>query len=291
MLGSKLLAATLRLCLALLLTAIIQPAAVTAHAADPASMESQLLTLLNQDRAGAGLPPLRLNATMSAIARDARISVCPGQTVHGRARDMVERNYFAHQIPPCRALVNPAVEAAGISMQSGAETIGFNNNPPALAAAKVNQDWLTSAPHRAAIMANFRQVGIGAWSASGSWTGAGRPVSGVIVFSAIFTGSGAAGALPQQAAAAGSSPSLKSGTSTVPDTPQAQTRTESLSPEAQPAIVTNSVARAADAGGRPASALSLVISGVLPTSGFVVGAACGFLGCLAVRWRRRRMRV
>jgi uncharacterized protein YkwD len=291
LLASKLLAATVRLFLALLLTAAIQPAAVTAHAADPGSMEAQLLSLLNQDRAGAGLPALRLNATMSAIARDAPISVCPGQTVHGRARDMVERNYFAHQVPSCNALVNPAVEAAGVSMQSGAETIGFNNNPPAQAAARVNQDWLNSPPHRAAIMANFRQVGIGAWSASGSWSGAGRPVNGVIVFSAIFTGSGAAGALPRQATTEGSSPSRQPGTTTVPETPQTRTRTESAPADGLTLVDTSGIARATNDSGRPASALSAVMSGALPTGGFLAGAACGFVGCLAVGWRRRRLRA
>ncbi|MGB2941110.1 MAG: CAP domain-containing protein [Candidatus Dormiibacterota bacterium] len=282
MLGSK-LAATCRLCLALLLSALIQPAAVSAGAADTAGVEAQLFALLNQDRASAGLPPLSLNSTMSAIARDATVSICPGQAVHGRAKDMVERNYFSHQVQPCNATVMGAVASAGVPMQPGGEIIGFNNQPLSQAAARVNQDWLNSPSHRDGIMGAFRQVGIGAWSAPGTWSGAGRPVNGTIVFSAIFTGSTALGTLPKQPGSQRSATAPKSGGSAGSAATDPRTRTEPATPAYQAPVVAES--------GRAALAINLVLNGALPSSGFIAGAGFGFLGCLALAWRRRRLRV
>jgi hypothetical protein len=228
---------------------------------------------------------------MSAIARDATVSICPGQAIHGRAKDMVERNYFSHQVPSCNATVMGAVASAGVPMQPGGEIIGFNNQPLSQAAARVNQDWLNSPPHRAGIMGAFRQVGIGAWSASGTWSGAGRPVSGIIVFSAIFTGSTALGTLPKQPVSQGSATNPKSGGSAGSAATDPRTRTEPATPAYQAPVVANDVAQAVADSGRAASAINLVLNGALPTSGFVAGAGVGFLGCLAVAWRRRRLRA
>ena len=76
--------------------------------------EQQLVSDINIDRAQSGLPGLVINPALSRIARGAPISVCPGESVHGRSQDMIERGYFSHQIPSCGQYVWPALQAAGV---------------------------------------------------------------------------------------------------------------------------------------------------------------------------------
>src|SRR5919204_5920545 len=98
---------------------------VRAEAAfDPTAAEQQMLSLVNQDRAQNGLGPLTANPTLFSIARDAPHQVCGGGlTLHGRAKDMIERNYFSHQIPPCNSYVWPVLTAYGIQYISVGENI------------------------------------------------------------------------------------------------------------------------------------------------------------------------
>src|SRR5690348_14217418 len=83
---------------------------------DPTAAEQQLYNLINQDRAQNGLGPLSANPTLFNIARGANQQVCGGGvTYHGRAQDMIERNYFSHQIPPCNSYVWPILQSYGIN--------------------------------------------------------------------------------------------------------------------------------------------------------------------------------
>ena len=158
---------------------------VPAHAAsfDPNAAESQLVNLINQDRAQNGLPALALNPMMSSIARGAPISVCPGEVVHGRSQDMTERNYFSHNIPSCGQLVWPALSGNGVQFSAAGENIGWNNVAPQQSSVDaVNSAFMNSAPHRANILGAYNQVGVGAYMASGTFAG----VTGVIMYTLIF---------------------------------------------------------------------------------------------------------
>lgn len=170
-------------CLATVLTAA--PAS-SAPAFDPSGLEDQLFSQLQQDRSRQGLSGFAINGTLAAFARSAPFSPCPGVTAHGRAQDMVERNYFSHQVPPCGAAGWVAVQAAGLPMQAWAENIAWSQGYGAGSAAVVNAQFMASAGHRANILGNYNAVGVGAWSAAGTWTGAGSPQTGVIVFAVTF---------------------------------------------------------------------------------------------------------
>lgn len=280
--GNGVIATAGRLCLALVLIAAVQPAAVTARAADPASIEAQMLALINQDRAQAGLAPVTLNGTMASIARNAPIQPCPGSSVHGRAEDMIERSYLSHQIPPCNANVFPAVQAAGVQMSAAGEAIGFNTSPPDQAAAAQNAQWLNSPEHRATILGNYNQVGIGAWPAPGPWSAGSVTLNGVIMFDAIFASSSSA------APGAGQSgPRAPSGVNGRPPTGGTAAPGPQPTPAPNPpspAAGTGQVALATD-GSSPAP---VVPAGAASSTGFgsssratvavlSAGVVCGFL--------------
>ena len=163
---------------------------LTVHAAfDPNAAEQQLFGLINQDRAQNGLPALTANPTMFNIARSAPHQVCGnGQTFNGRAQDMIERQYFSHQIPPCNQYVWPILQSYGVQYSAAGENIAWNTySPQSTSVTSVNTALMNSAPHRANILGNYNQVGVGAWAASGPWSdGSGGPWTGVIMYVEIF---------------------------------------------------------------------------------------------------------
>jgi uncharacterized protein YkwD len=163
---------------------------------DPAGLEAQLFSLLQQDRWQQGLGGLALNGTLAAYARSAPFQACPGVVAHGRAEDMVERNYFSHQVPPCGTEAWVPVQAAGLPMQAWAENIGWTQGSGAASAAVINSSFMASPGHRANILGNYNSVGVGAWPATGVWTGAGGPLSGVVVFAVMFARVPGAGGPP-----------------------------------------------------------------------------------------------
>jgi hypothetical protein len=71
-----------------------------AAAADPEGAE--LMRLTNLDRVALGRPALTVDTTLAVLARDLPFT-CPssGATIRGRARDMSDRDYFAHDIKGC----------------------------------------------------------------------------------------------------------------------------------------------------------------------------------------------
>ena len=74
---------------AALTVAIALPTSVFAWEANgfSAADEALLVTLTNQARAAAGLPALKVDAELTAMAR-------------WRSKDMIVRDYFSHSIPP-----------------------------------------------------------------------------------------------------------------------------------------------------------------------------------------------
>jgi uncharacterized protein YkwD len=147
--------------------------------------EQQLYSLTNQARAAAGLPQLAWNPTLSAIAGGAPISLC-GQVVHGRSEDMLERGYFSHNVPPCGTFAWPAIRAAGIAYASAGENIAWNNQPAALSVGAVQSQFMNSPEHRANILGNYNQVGIGAYRAAGPAVINGVTYQGVVMYTVMF---------------------------------------------------------------------------------------------------------
>jgi uncharacterized protein YkwD len=160
--------------------------AVPARAAsfDAAAAEARLLAAINQDRAANGKGPLMVNPTISAIARDAPHNVCGTGTVAGRSQDMISRGYFDHYIPPCSSLVWPVLSSFGVQYSRAGENIGWNNySPQDVSVDRVNDALMASPGHRANILGDYNQVGVGAAMAPGTWNG----YSGVIMYTQIFT--------------------------------------------------------------------------------------------------------
>jgi uncharacterized protein YkwD len=114
-------------------------------------MGSQTLALLNQQRASAGAPPLRVNGTLASAANN-------------YARLMADRNFFSHDgidgsSPSSR------VSASGYAGRFKGEALAAGQNSPQ----SVINTWLNSAGHRDIIMdRNAVDVGIGYFSKPGT---------------------------------------------------------------------------------------------------------------------------
>lgn len=127
-----------------------QPAAVDASIS---SIEQQVLTLTNQERAKEGLKPL---ATDSALMDSAR----------AKSSDMSNNNYFSHTSPTLGSPFDQ-MKAKGIQYKAAAENIAMGQRT----AAEVVKGWMESPGHRANIMnGNFTHIGIGYDAQGHYWT-------------------------------------------------------------------------------------------------------------------------
>jgi uncharacterized protein YkwD len=160
--------------------------AFSAHA--DASADSTLFSLTNQDRASNGVHALSLNSTLQAIGENARYTGC-GPTIYGRSEDMVQRNYFSHQIPPCGQYVFSIMHAYGVNYQLAGENIGWvaGAGVGTASANYINGQFMNSPDHRANILEpRYTHLGVGSWSgASWSYPGGGS-YANVWLFSEEF---------------------------------------------------------------------------------------------------------
>ena len=116
----------------------------------PAS-EREVAALTNQSRASAGLPILVPDDALAAFARE-------------RSRDMAERDYFSHEIPPTGELVFDSIAAAGYCFVVAGENIGWLGGDDARAEARIHQMFLDSPTHRSVLMGEaWDAVGVGAF--------------------------------------------------------------------------------------------------------------------------------
>ena len=152
-----------------------------ASAGDPGNART-LFDLTNQDRTSNGLGGLGYNGTLSNIATSAQAGSCGSP--HGRSQDLIERNYFSHQIPPCGSYVWQVFNLGAYT--AAGENIGWNNYPPSDSVGQINTAFMNSPEHRANILGNYNQMGTGAWQATGPWSGAGGPYNNVIMYTEIF---------------------------------------------------------------------------------------------------------
>jgi uncharacterized protein YkwD len=135
---------------------VIRPLAQISTAAPPPSPPPTTaaageIALVNQDRAAAGLPPLRESAELDKIAT-------------ARATDMAVNNYFSHYRPgdPTLAVLE-LLRADGVAFVWYGENIIWESGlPPDQVLAYFNT-WLMNSPeHRANILStHYGQIGVG----------------------------------------------------------------------------------------------------------------------------------
>jgi uncharacterized protein YkwD len=109
------------------------------------------LCLMNAERRGRGLRPLRLSPPLSVAARR-------------HSRDMVHKRYFSHTAPNGSSVVQRIRRSGYLRSAkrwSVAENLGWGSAGEGSAGAIVRA-WMNSAPHRKAILTqSYRDAGIG----------------------------------------------------------------------------------------------------------------------------------
>jgi len=129
------------------------PSTPSSSTGSVSTLERQVVTLVNQKRAAAGLKSLTLNATLSNGARM-------------KSQDMQKSRYFNHTSPNYGSPFD-MMRSLGISYRSAGENIAMGYSS---AEAVVNA-WMNSPSHRANIMnASYTQIGVGYVSNGGYWT-------------------------------------------------------------------------------------------------------------------------
>lgn len=115
--------------------------------------EAQLVTLTNRARASAGLRALKVDSTLTSVAR-------------WRSKDMIVRDYFSHTIPGY-GKVWDKLDAIGYCYHLAGENIGWNNYPDDLATAAIQSSFMSSPDHKANILGTaWDVIGIGAYKGS-----------------------------------------------------------------------------------------------------------------------------
>ncbi|HEX5148293.1 MAG TPA: CAP domain-containing protein [Candidatus Limnocylindrales bacterium] len=112
--------------------------------------EKDLIALTNRSRAAAGLKALKVDSTLTSVAR-------------WRSKDMITRDYFSHDIPGYGSVFKK-LDAKGYCYKVAGENIGWNNYPDDIATAAIHKMFMDSDGHRANIMGKaWDVVGIGAY--------------------------------------------------------------------------------------------------------------------------------
>lgn len=105
---------------------------------------TQVVTLVNQERAKAGLPALKVtNSTLRLVALD-------------KAKDMYNNNYFSHTSPTYGSPFD-MMKKYGVTYRAAGENIAKGQRTPQ----EVMTAWMNSAGHRANILsASFTTIGV-----------------------------------------------------------------------------------------------------------------------------------
>jgi uncharacterized protein YkwD len=115
------------------------------------SSEKLLVSLTNKSRASAGLRALKVDSTLTSIAR-------------WRSKDMITRGYFSHNIPPSGYNVFAVLDKKGYCYAIAGENIGWNNYPDDVATGAVHAAFMKSSGHRANILGKrWDVIGVGAY--------------------------------------------------------------------------------------------------------------------------------
>jgi uncharacterized protein YkwD len=117
------------------------------------SSERELVALTNRSRASAGLRSLKVDSTLTSVAR-------------WRSRDMIERDYFSHDIPGY-GNVFKKLDSKGYCFKLAGENIGWNTYPDGDATAEIHQMFMDSSGHRKNILGRqWEAIGVGAYKGS-----------------------------------------------------------------------------------------------------------------------------
>ena len=124
------------------------------------SSEAELIALTNRARVSAGLHALKVDSTLTSVAR-------------WRSKDMIDRDYFSHDIPGAGRVFDKLSEI-GYCYKVAGENIGWTTYPDDQATAAIQQMFMDSAGHRANILgSDWEVIGVGAYKGSGDkkmWT-------------------------------------------------------------------------------------------------------------------------
>jgi uncharacterized protein YkwD len=114
------------------------------------SSERQLVSLTNRSRAAAGRKALKIDSTLSSIAR-------------WRSKDMIRRGYFSHTIPGYGSVFDK-LSAKGYCFKLAGENIGWNTYPDDVATREIHQMFMGSSGHRKNILGKaWDRIGVGAY--------------------------------------------------------------------------------------------------------------------------------
>jgi uncharacterized protein YkwD len=117
-----------------------------------ATQEERVVRLVNDERARAGVPPLRVDARLRKAAR-------------AHSADMARRNFCAHECPDGTTPTD-RMRTAGYP-RPGAENVAKGQRTPHL----VMHAWMTSPGHRTNVLnPAFTTIGVGAQLAERCWT-------------------------------------------------------------------------------------------------------------------------
>jgi uncharacterized protein YkwD len=142
------------LLLALLTTvATTAPAFAWASSAFSPADEQLLFTLTNQDRASAGLNALTSDSYLHTEAE-------------WRAKDMADRDYFSHQIPPANSTVFDDMQKDHYCFKVAGENIGLSTFSDSSATTRIETAFMGSPSHRANILGTWQRLGVGAYKAA-----------------------------------------------------------------------------------------------------------------------------
>jgi len=131
----------------------VDPAVVAAWDTGKASAasEKELTTLTNRSRASAGRRTLKVDSALVSIAR-------------WRSKDMAERDYFGHAIPPSGKKVFDVMQEKGYCFKLAGENIGWAGGGDDGAEALIHKMFLDSPTHRSNIMGKaWDVIGIGSY--------------------------------------------------------------------------------------------------------------------------------
>jgi uncharacterized YkwD family protein len=117
------------------------------------SYEQQVVDLVNKERAAAGLPALKVNTKLAAVAEK-------------KAEDMRDKNYFSHTSPTYGSPFD-MMKQFGITYTSAGENIAMGQKTPEA----VMNGWMNSEGHRANILnSSYTEIGVGYVTSSNGTT-------------------------------------------------------------------------------------------------------------------------
>ncbi|QDQ02166.1 SafA/ExsA family spore coat assembly protein [Lysinibacillus fusiformis] len=120
---------------------------------EQATVEQEVVKLVNVERAKAGLPALKEDWELSRVAKY-------------KSQDMHDKKYFSHTSPTYGSPF-AMMKSYGITYKSAGENIAMGQR----SAAEVVKAWMNSEGHRANIMSkNFTHIGVGYVAEGNYWT-------------------------------------------------------------------------------------------------------------------------